>query len=130
GARLLAANLACDLALKYSLGATPLREIPASGSMGFMIFTIAPLLAVKGRRRSPVLTLCRIMTPACDVRSPTQSARRRRPAVSPPVVVKRRRAQKELNGDLDGTERSCAPSPGLPVLKVSEGSDLRERTAG
>jgi len=47
GARLLAASLACGLALKYSLGATPLREIPASGSMDFMIFTIAPPLAVK-----------------------------------------------------------------------------------
>jgi len=35
------------LALKYSLGATPLREIPASGNMDLMIFTIAPPLAVK-----------------------------------------------------------------------------------
>jgi hypothetical protein len=57
GARLLAAILACGLALKYSLGAMPLREIPvreipvreipASGGMDFMIFTIAPPLAVK-----------------------------------------------------------------------------------
>jgi hypothetical protein len=47
GARLLAASLACSLALKYSLGATPLREIPVSGSMDFMIFMIAPPLAVK-----------------------------------------------------------------------------------
>jgi len=52
GARLLAASLACGLALKYSLGATllreiPVREIPASDGMDLMIFTIAPPLAVK-----------------------------------------------------------------------------------
>src|SRR5262249_4044364 len=47
GARLLAANLSCSLALKYSFAETPLREIPAGCCMDFMIFMIAPPLAVK-----------------------------------------------------------------------------------
>jgi hypothetical protein len=130
GARLLAASLACSLALKYSLGETPLREIPASGSMDFMIFMIAPPLAVKMlASHSGLDALSDNASGLCCSISDADRATQG-PTVSPAVVVKRRRAYNELNGELDRTERSRATSPGLPVLKVSEVSDLPKRTAG
>jgi hypothetical protein len=98
--------------------------------MDFMIFTIAPPLEVKASAsRSGLDALSDNASGLCCSISDADRATQG-PAVSPAVVVKRPRAYNELNGELDRTERSCATSPGLPVLKVSEVLDLPKRTAG
>jgi hypothetical protein len=98
--------------------------------MDFMIFMIAPPLAVKmSASHSGLDALSDNASGLCcsisDADRATQGT-----TVSPAVVVKRRGAYNELNGELGRTERSRATSPGLPVLKMSEVSDLPKRTAG
>src|SRR5262249_20081823 len=130
GARLLAASLACSLALKYSLGETALQEIPASGNMDFMIFMIAPPLAVKVLESHSNLDALSDNASALCCSSSAVERAPQGPDVALAVVVKRRRAHNEFNGELDRPERSCATSPGLPFLKLSEVSILPKRTAG
>jgi hypothetical protein len=98
--------------------------------MDFMILMIALPLAVKASEsRSRLDALSDNASGLCCSISDADGATQG-PAVSPAVVVKRTRAYNELNGELDRTERRRATSPGLPVLKVSEVSDLPKRTAG